>query len=789
MATKEKTTGKRARWAGKEAALRACLAGLLQMAEGGTCFLLGAVLAGAQIFGACSPFGVAVVGAAGSGVTGFCALLGACLGYFCLQGLVGGLRYGAAAILTFSVAFAFYDVKIYKKPWFMPAVTAALCGITGFVCLSDTGWRAVDVIDYGSEILFVGTAVYFYRMAFTLWTGPGKEREKPDARQAIGLMAVGGTVLVALSGVKLLDGLSLGRMAAAAAVMMVARRGPGTGALAGVGAGISMDLASGEAPYYSMIYVVAGLAAGMLHNRGKLPAAAAYVLANGVAVLWTWQSGPRISLLYEVFAASILFLALPEKIGRMAGQFLPTREAPVHQWEQTKDFVIRRMKETAKAFRDLYETIRESLRQDDDTGQDVMVVFERASGKLCRRCALRNGCWHQEYEKTCNALNDAAAAMMQRGRAEAGDFPKYFSSRCVHFPAFVASINEELTAFLARRQYQSRMKESRTAIARQYLELDRILDQAATELGSDLTPDLPRRRQVQNYLRSRGLGEDGEVYYDKNGHLRVELPAAEELREEEEHRRLSGLLGISLRGPEERDGRLVFCQTEPFAAKAGAAGKSREGQEVSGDTGTWFRRDDGTLCILLCDGMGSGADARKESAQAVKILQNFLKAGVEPEDALRTVNAALTLKGEEAGGFTTIDLLTVELYTGLCGVYKMGAAPTYLRKEGRVSKIAGNALPAGVDSGDAARPDITRFRAEDGDWILLVSDGVLSSGDDRWLREQFSGYEGKSPGELAENLLAENLRQNGGTDDSTVIAVHLERRKRLEMPESEEAAI
>lgn len=80
-------------------------------AEAGIHLLLAAVLAGAVIFEGYSPFGVALVGAAGSGLCGGAALLGACFGYLCQMGFADGLRYASASILTFAVAFAFYDLK------------------------------------------------------------------------------------------------------------------------------------------------------------------------------------------------------------------------------------------------------------------------------------------------------------------------------------------------------------------------------------------------------------------------------------------------------------------------------------------------------------------------------------------------------------------------------------------------------------------------------------------------------------------------------------------------------
>ena len=66
------------------------------------------------------PFGLGLVAASGSGLDGFCALLGACFGYLSFQGFAEGLRYVAGCILAFSLAFAFFDVKAYRKSWFMP---------------------------------------------------------------------------------------------------------------------------------------------------------------------------------------------------------------------------------------------------------------------------------------------------------------------------------------------------------------------------------------------------------------------------------------------------------------------------------------------------------------------------------------------------------------------------------------------------------------------------------------------------------------------------------------------
>lgn len=115
-------------------------------------------------------------------------------------------------------------------------------------------------------------------------------------------------------------------------------------------------------------------------------------------------------------------------------------------------------------------------------------------------------------------------------------------------------------------------------------------------------------------------------------------------------------------------------------AVAGVAARKKDGETVSGDAGTYFKRSDGTLYVLLCDGMGSGPQANRESTLALRLLEQFLQAGVDTEHALVTLSSALALRGEEAGGFTTIDLLQVDLFSGDGVVFKLGAAPTYVRK-------------------------------------------------------------------------------------------------------------
>ena len=155
MATKEKLRTRAARLREEARETGKVVLRAPALVRGAECViraLLGALLAGAEIFGGYAPFGLGLVGASGSGLGGFCALAGACFGYLTMQGFSEGLRYAAACILTFSVAFAFFDVKAYRRAWFMPLAAAGMDAVTGFVYLSDRGWTAEGVLEeHGAE--------------------------------------------------------------------------------------------------------------------------------------------------------------------------------------------------------------------------------------------------------------------------------------------------------------------------------------------------------------------------------------------------------------------------------------------------------------------------------------------------------------------------------------------------------------------------------------------------------------------------------------------------------------
>ena len=207
-----------------------------------------------------------------------------------------------------------------------------------------------------------------------------------------------------------------------------------------------------------------------------------------------------------------------------------------------------------------------------------------------------------------------------------------------------------------------------------------------------------------------------------------------------------------------------------FTCRTAIALRPKEGETLCGDQAASFEAG-GAACLLLSDGMGSGEAAHREAAMTVRLLKQFLQAGVEPLPALKTLNTAMLLRCREGAGFTTIDLLRLDRSTGEAALYKYGAAPSYLKKLGRVTRYGGAALPAGLEGADR-QPDVIRFVLPPDGWLVMVSDGVVGGDGDEWLQDLLAGWGGGTPDALARRILTVSADHGGRSDDCAVLVLH-----------------
>src|SRR5699024_1486104 len=178
--------------------------------------------------------------------------------------------------------------------------------------------------------------------------------------------------------------------------------------------------------------------------------------------------------------------------------------------------------------------------------------------------------------------------------------------------------------------------------------------------------------------------------------------------------------------------------------------------------------------VVLSDGMGFGEEACRESTLVIELLEELLAAGFPEKTAIQMINTTLVI-GREEIHYSTVDMTVFDLYTGECEIIKAGASSTFIKKKDSVEHLSSTSLPIGVMN--HIEIDSVKRKLEDGDFVIMVTDGVLDAlpvgEQDILLETIIQGSAISNPREMAHHILEQVLAWTGKepADDMTLLAV------------------
>lgn len=334
--------------------------------------------------------------------------------------------------------------------------------------------------------------------------------------------------------------------------------------------------------------------------------------------------------------------------------------------------------------------------------------------------------------------------------------------------------------------YNRRLWENRCMLADNLNEMAGVMAQVAAEVFSYRPFPERKEKLVVQALRAEGITAKDLYYIDNtDGRVRVSLTMRTDAQRgfsaEETADMLSVLLekrlvpsmncpymvGHCLRG-------YVFVEEAKYIVMTGAARAVKELEPKSGDNYTVLESEKGKITLLLSDGMGSGEKACEDSEGVLDLMEKLIEAGYRPTAAANLVNTALLARGEEQN-MSTLDICELDLYDGVCEFTKIGAAASFIKRDHMVEQISTGTLPLGIFKGMEC--ESIRRRLMDGDYVFLLSDGVLDAMEESDYKEELceviSNLEQENPRELAEALLQSVLCRTRGhiRDDMTILVL------------------
>lgn len=443
-----------------------------------------------------------------------------------------------------------------------------------------------------------------------------------------------------------------------------------------------------------------------------------------------------------------------------------------------------RLKGYAESFEGLSKVFFHMSRQKEGYSQEEYGRMQNElTGKLCLNCDACAVCWERENTPIYEVLPRLIHEIMEKGRATK-EQQEQLAKYCKRSKDMVEEAVRVFERVALNRAWYNRLLENRQTIAEQLDAMAYIMQDCAKEETLLDAREKGKLSDIRYHAKANGiLIEQLHLYESVDGHYKVTVQMRSKsgcVSVKTFVNLISRVLGRRMRGHGEAKTfvakepvEFVFFEDTKFRSVQGIERRKKDGAYVSGDNFSILELENGNFLMGLSDGMGSGSTACKESELVLDLVERFLEAGFSMETAIRMMNSAMVLKGE-ADLFSTVDLCNIDLYNGKASFFKIGAAASFLKRDGEVSCFSSRSLPVGV--GNNPEIDQAEMSLKNGDFVVMVTDGVLEylhvPKPEETMREIIESIDCRHPGVLVKKIMERVLLFTGGKvqDDMTILA-------------------
>ena len=283
--------------------------------------------------------------------------------------------------------------------------------------------------------------------------------------------------------------------------------------------------------------------------------------------------------------------------------------------------------------------------------------------------------------------------------------------------------------------YIYRDREETNAFGEQLWELSLLLENILSDEKEKDVIGKETKAEINKILKQNNIYmERIKISWKKGKHLQILLRAKTTKREyitvENMAKFLSEYFNRPLM-PQPGGRRYITCNMADFFIEerpnyftmTGVRAFSKNSADISGDAYSCINNQSGKTMVCICDGMGTGANAARTSTKVVDMLEQFFEVGFSEKTSVKLVNEAMVARSEENP--FTLDLGIFDLYEGKYSMMKFGSMASYIKRANRVEIVRPSSLPAGLL--ENAVPDTGEFQVSDGEYVIMLSDGVVDA--------------------------------------------------------------
>lgn len=584
-----------------------------------------------------------------------------------------------------------------------------------------------------------------------------------------------------------LYGISMRNILAMIFVVIISySNGSSTGASAGIAIGTIVGMTSMNMIEYIGLYGLCGMIVGLFKDTGKWVSAIAYMVAFSILKLYSNVTGDI--KLIEAIITSILFICIPNSFYiKMSMEFDTDKKQEKlneNNIEKIKSIFVERLDKFSGVLYNMSTIVNNLINNDRLLMKNKSsALIENLADRVCSNCDMNSMCWKRELHYTYSAFSE----LIQNYQENKAKIPEEIERKCIKRTALQKNTEEIVNNHIIAEMWRNRLTEGRQILAGQISNMAISINEIVEEFNNSVIINIEADKNMRRILCKKKIEFiDLFCFQDKNCKTTIKMSLKNCGGTEVCVKNILPLVNeatgrsmcISDEGcvinPNNNMCTISFEETPKFYVASYVARECKNGERYNGDSYSFGKLQDGTYMILISDGMGSGPEAGQESKAAVELIEKFTEAGFSKSVSINTVNSIMSLKFSEDEKFSTLDMGSIDLYTGDIDFMKVGAVSSYIKKKSKIEVINSKTLPIGVL--DKVDVEVVNKKVNSGDIIVMMSDGFAESfskesDKNDWIGDYLLNCSETNPKEILEDLMniAMNLNKGKPKDDMTLI--------------------
>ena len=594
------------------------------------------------------------------------------------------------------------------------------------------------------------------------------------------------------------------------------------GGTTGITIGTVIGILNGQDVTMLAAYAISGLIAGILNKLGKAGVIVGFIMGN--IVLSYVANGNTIEVIkfQEILIAALGLLAVPKtykiKISDIISDEKLLPETTTRTLEENKETInkLASMSDTISQMAKQYENAAATIVTDEELEEQQKLGREVFEEELANNLEGKedNLLYNDIIENTEGILDEIFEQLIQREVITSKDIVKIFANHNNYIMGFdpeekedivaksniddmVRAINSAYRVSKLNFIWKKKLDENKKTMSSQLNGVSEALSNLASQIDTEeQDPYALEKEEIKTLIKDKEISvKDISIKQEESGRYNINLytnvcnsvdgtscnikQIAKVLQKVLKEKMVLQKQKCGLRA---NDDTCMFklVSEDNFTMQVGIAKSKKADSIISGDTTTQTKLEDGKYLLAISDGMGSGPEARKSSKIAIKMLERLLTSGFNKDTALKLINTTISANTED-DMYATLDVNILDLYKGEMDFIKNGACPTFIKRNGKVEVLKSIALPTGIlDNIDLIEYN---YKLEDGDIIVMCSDGILDSNKEYaskelWVQEVLEDVETDDSQRIADILLSESKDNDFGKekDDMTVIVCKINKK-------------